>query len=360
VKRLDGLWPQIVQFENLYRAYRQARRGKKSRPDIVAFSLDLESQLADLTDALESGRYRPGAYRQFKVYEKKPRVISAAPFADRVVHHAVMRVIEPDLDRRFIADTFACRRGKGVHAAVNRYQEFARRYAYVVKLDVRQYFASIDHQLLKATLARRLRDARTLALLDQIIDASPVPGSNVGLFPGDDLLTTLTRCHGIPIGNLTSQFFANLYLDDFDHWVKQQLRVPGYLRYVDDLMLLADDAAFLDDCVVQCRQYLERWRLRLHDRPSHIRRTSEKIPVLGYQVSRERRWLQPANGYRFRRRLRRLAQGFAKGRIALSDVRPSVVSWTGHARHGEAASLAAAILEGVVFRRGTEASAPGA
>ncbi|TAK53074.1 MAG: RNA-directed DNA polymerase [Gammaproteobacteria bacterium] len=358
MKRLANLWPQVTSFDNLYRAYRLARRGKRNRPDIIAFSLDLEAQLLQLRALLLSGEYRPGRYRQFTVYERKLRVISAAPFVDRVVHHAVMGVVEAPLDRRFIFDSYAWRQGKGVHAAVNRYQRLAQRHAYVVQLDVRQYFASIDHCLLKAALARRIGDARVLQLLSLIIDASPPVMTHVGMFCGDDLLTCVERRHGIPVGNLTSQFFANLYLDDFDHWAKESLRVPGYLRYVDDLILLADDAYQLRDAVAQCHAFLERLRLRLHAGQTHIRRTSEKIPVLGYQVSRTRRWLRADNGYRFRRRLRAMAARYQRHQVSLVDVGKSVVAWTGHARHAEADKLVACILDGVLFQRDTEASAP--
>lgn len=359
MKRLGDLWQRVVAFDNLYRAYRAARRGKGDRLEVIAFSIDLEAQLLQLRERLHSGEYRPGAYRQFTVYERKPRIISAAPFVDRVVHHALMRVIEPPLDRRFIFDSYACRRGKGVHAAVDRYQGFARRHAYVIKLDVRQYFASIDHALLNAALARRIADPRTLRLLERIIDASPPTSPDIGLFAGDDLLTPITRRRGIPIGNLTSQFFANLYLDDFDHAVKETLRIPAYLRYVDDLVLLADDAGFLRESAAWCEGFLEGLRLRLHAGPPHVRRTSEKIPVLGYQVSRERRWLRADNGYRFRRRLRGIARRYASRGVSVAGAGAAVVAWVGHARHGETGALCSSILQQVSFKRGTEASAPG-
>jgi len=236
MKRLGWVWDSVTAFDNLLLAYRKARRGKRGREEVARFACELEPELLRLQTELREGRYRPGQYRQFTIYERKPRLISAAPFRDRVVHHALMNIIEPPLDRRFIDDCYACRKGKGVHAAVNRYQAYAQRYAYVLKLDIRQYFPSIDHRLLKETLLRRIKDPDVLALLGAIIDGGP-PASPEGdfLFPGDDLFTPLERRRGILIGNLTSQFFANLYLDDFDHWLKESLRTPAYLRYVDDL-----------------------------------------------------------------------------------------------------------------------------
>ena len=222
MKRLGGVWSTVVSFENLLLAYRKARRGKGGSPDVALFTLNLERELFALQGQLRDGSYRPGGYRLFTLYERKPRQIAAAPFRDRVVHHALMNIIEPALDRSFIFDSYACRRGKGVHAAVARYQGWARRNAYVLKMDVAQYFPSIDHQLLKEKLRRRIKDRRVLALFDVIIDTSPEVDRIPVYYPGDDLLTPLERRCGIPIGNLTSQFMANLFLDDLDHFIKQQ------------------------------------------------------------------------------------------------------------------------------------------
>lgn len=188
---------------------------------VAEFGLNLERELLRLRRELQDGTYRPSKYRLFTIYERKPRVIAAAPFRDRVVHHAVMNVIERPLDRTFIEDSYACRHGKGVHAAVDRYQAWAQTYRYALKMDVRQYFPSIDHDLLKEKLRRRITDLRVLDLPDRIIDGSPGGDSEPHYFPGDDLFTPIDRAVAIPIGNLTSQFFANLYLDDLDHHMKQ-------------------------------------------------------------------------------------------------------------------------------------------
>lgn len=136
MKPLRDLWPRLVSFENLLLAYGKARRGRRRSPEVARFGLELEPELLRLQKELESGEYRPGAYHLFTLYERKPRQIAAAPFRDRVVHHAVMNLIEAPLDRRFIHDSYACRAGKGVHAAVERYEDWARRYAYVLKVDI--------------------------------------------------------------------------------------------------------------------------------------------------------------------------------------------------------------------------------
>ena len=212
MRRRGNLWQRVVAFENLLLAFRKARRGKGRSPEVAEFGFNLEPELLCLQRELEAGDYWPGKYRLFTIYERKPRLIAAAPFRDRVVHHAVMNVLESPLDRTFIHDSYACRKGKGVHAAVDRYQCWARRYAYVLQMDVAKYFPSIDCDLLKNKLQRRIKDKCLLELLERIIDTGPEQGTPAVWFSGDGLLTPTERKRGIPIGNLTSQFFANLYL----------------------------------------------------------------------------------------------------------------------------------------------------
>ncbi|HRW64719.1 MAG TPA: RNA-directed DNA polymerase [Candidatus Competibacter sp.] len=355
MKRLHDLWPQLIGFDNLWRAWRQARRGKSRSPGAVAFELALEPELLALQRELAEGSYQPGAYRLFTLYERKPRLIAAAPFRDRVVHHAVMNVIEPPLDRTFIFDSYACRRGKGTHAAVDRYQRWAQRYPYVLKLDIRRYFPSIDHAVLKAKLRRRIADPQVLALLDRIIDGSPTEAADEPVyFPGDDLLTPLERRRGIPIGNLTSQFFANLYLDDLDHWLKEQRRVPAYLRYVDDMILLADAKTELHEHHAALADYLTRERLRFHPRKAQVSRARDGLNLLGYLVFPHRRRLRNDNGLRFRRRLHGFARAYAQGRLTLAAIDPSVQAWLGHARHADTLGLRQSIFDAIPFIRGAD------
>jgi RNA-directed DNA polymerase len=359
MKRLGGIWPKLVSFENLLLAYRKARRGKRSRPGVAEYGLNLERQLIALQRVLENGEYQPGAYRLFTIYDRKPRVIAAAPFRDRVVHHAV-NLIEARLDRTFIADSYACRRGKGVHAAVDRYQAWAQTYRYVLKMDVQQYFPSIDHELLKWKLRGRIKDQRVLELLNRIIDGSPRNAGEPRYFPGDDLLTPLERRTGIPIGNLTSQFFANLYLDDLDHYIKQVLGVRPHLRYVDDMVVLDDDIKRLAEIRAAVRDRLEADRLRLHPNKAHVSRARDGLNLLGYLVFPDHRRLRSDNGHRFVRKLRALTHAYATGRAAWPRVNASVQSWIGHAKHADTDGLRRAIFSQAVFTRGAgQATASG-
>jgi len=236
VKTFKHLYPQIHAFENLETAFRKARRGKRHKPSVASFEINLGEELLALQEELETETYQPGPYTHFHLYDGKPRRISAAPFRDRVVHHALCNLIEPIWEARFIHDSYACRKGKGAHAAVERYQGWARRYTYALKMDVEKYFPSIDRDILKEKLRQRVKDRNVLSLLDRIIDTGPLTRGAAPFFPGDDLFA-LDRPTGIPIGNLTSQLFSNVYLGELDRFVKQELRWKPYLRYMDDILL---------------------------------------------------------------------------------------------------------------------------
>lgn len=352
MKRLDGIWNAVTSFENLLSEYRKARRGKRSTRGVAEFGLNLEHELLALQRSLQDGTYQPGEYRLFTIYERKPRIIAAAPFRDRVVHHAVMQVIEPHLDRTFMFDSYACRTGKGVHAAVDRYQAWAQAYRYVLKMDIQQYFPSVDHELLKDKLRRRIKDARVLDLLERIIESSPQRAAAPPYFPGDNLLTPLGRRTGIPIGNLTSQFFANLYLDDLDHYIKQVLNVRPYLRYVDDMVVLDHDKARMVEIRESIRERLAADRLRLHPHKAHISPVADGLNLLGYVVYPTRRRLRNDNGHRFARKLRRMAAAYRAGRLEWAKVAASTQSWIGHAKHADTEGLRRVMFSQAVFRRG--------
>ena len=325
-------WFAATEYSSLYAAFGRAAQGKWDRESVAAFFLDLESELLALQAELRNGEYAPGPYRQFWIRDRKPRLISAAPFRDRVVHHAVMAPLEPWLDRRFIAHSYACRPGKGAHKAVAYYQRQARRYPYVLKVDIARYFPSIDRAILYGQLCRYVADPALLDVLGRILDASPSGG-------------------GIPIGNLTSQIFANLYLNDIDHWLVGAPGCGAYLRYVDDLYLLGDGKADLWRLRDHLALRLDALGLKIHPRKCTLQPTTQRVDILGYQVSPVKRWLRNDNGYRARRRLKRLAAGYRQGRVSRDTVRQSVASWLGHVHHADCDALLEQILAGVVFQR---------
>ncbi len=270
MKRHGNLWPQVISFERLLHAAEEARKGKRFRPAVAAFHFDQERALWKLHEELAAKTYRPGEYRSFFIYEPKKRQISAAPYRDRVVHHALVNVLEPIYERTFIHDSYACRKGKGTHAGVKRCQEFAGRFRYVLKADIQKFFPSLDHEILKALVALKIKDPDVLWLVNHIIDGSNPQEEILSYFPGDDLFTPGERRRGIPIGNQTSQFFANVYLDPLDHFVKDRLGMKGYVRYVDDFLVFSNDKNHLADVREQISEFLVRLRLRLHPKKSVI------------------------------------------------------------------------------------------
>ena len=352
MKRIGGLWESLVSFDNLYLAWRKARRGKANRPAVARFALDLEHNLLRLQQQLIDRSYQPDGYRLFTIYDRKPRNIAAAPFHDRVVHHALMNRVEPVLDRRLYAHSYACRTGKGVHAAVDRYQRWAQRYPYALKLDVSRYFPSIDHQILKSKLRHHIKDKAVLWLFDRIIDSAPPGNAPLNRFPGDDLVDLMQHRRGLPIGNLTSQFLGNLYLTELDYFLKQQCGVPAYLRYVDDLILLDDSKANLWRVKSAIDSFLQQERLILHPHKVQVLPTAQGVNLLGYRVFPRHRRLRQDNGYRFRRRLRAQAKAYSCGELELTDVHASIAAWIGHARHADSEGLRRAVLGVVCFHRG--------
>lgn len=353
MKTYRNLYPQIISFENLYLAYRKARRGKRDQPEVAAFELDLEANLFQLQEELANHTYAPGAYRNFYLRERKLRLISAAPFADRVVHHALCRVIEPIWEGRFIFDTYACRRGKGTHAALDRCQHFARGHAYVLQCDIHQFFPAIDLTILRQKLARLIQDADALWLIDQILAGGAgilTPMYEMEWFPGDDLLTPL-RPRGLPIGNLTSQMWANIYLDSLDHFVKRQLHCRAYLRYCDDFLLFADDKAQLHEWKAAIQQHLNTLRLALNWRRSTVYPTHTGIPFLGFRVYPSHRRLRADNLRLARARLRRNRDAYQAGKLSAHKFHESLLAWIAHASHGDTYRMRRAMLREIVLVR---------
>jgi retron-type reverse transcriptase len=264
MKRSGNLWPEIIAFENLLKAARKAQKGKRFRENVLEFNFQLEQELFKLQAELQAKTYRPGQYRTFEIYEPKPRIISASPYRDRVVHHALCCIIAPLLERSFIADSYANRCGYGTHRALLRFTQFSRSSRFVLQCDIRKYFPSIDRAILKTLIRRKLKCTNTLWLIDTIIDCGNVQEAVLEYFPGDDLLTPLQRSQGLPIGNLTSQFLANVYLDPLDHFVQEQLKIGKYLRYVDDFTLFGDDKAELALARIKIEEFLATLRLKIH------------------------------------------------------------------------------------------------
>jgi hypothetical protein len=325
MKRVGGLFPRIVAFHNLLAAERRAARGKRDRPAVQQFEFHLERELILLQEELCAGTYRPGPFVSFEVHDPKRRAICAAPFRDRVVHHAICDVLEPVFERRAIHDSYACRLGKGSHAAVARAQALARRWPYVLKCDVRRFFASVDHGVLRALLARLFKEPALLALLHRIIEHGP-PGAPAGI--------------GLPIGNLTSQHFANLYLGELDHHVKDRLGVRGYLRYMDDCLFFGVDKPTLHLLHAEVRAFLQqRLRLDLKSAATQVAPVTEGTGFLGFRVYPGTVRLNQRTRRRFRGQVRAIEAAHRAGRMDLAELTCRAASLYAHVQHADSACL---------------------
>ena len=352
MKRHKNLYPYIVEFENLFLAARKAQKGKRFQDYVLKFNYNLEQELIQLQNELISKEYQPGSYRTFYIQEPKHRMISAAPYRDRVVHHALCNVIAPIFESTFIRDSYANRVNFGTHRALKRFTKFARSSRYVLQCDIKKYFPSIDHEILKKLLRRKIKCVDTLWLIDKIIDNSNQQEIFIEYFDGDDLLTPIQRIRGLPIGNLTSQFFANTYMNGFDHFVKEQLRVKKYLRYVDDFALFAEDRQFLADARIAIENYLaQNLRLKIHPIKSQLFTTQHGANFLGFRVFHDTIRVRQQNLRRGRRRLRKLQINYAQGKIDWQQVSQSLQSWCAHLDHGDTWQLKNRIFSSLDFRR---------
>lgn len=351
MKRHGNLYPQIIEFENLLLAARKAEKGKRFRDNVLAFNYNLEAELTQLQQELTDKIYQPGAYRTFYIKEPKTRMISAAPYKDRVVHHALCNIIIPIIEPSFISDSYANRVGYGTHRALLRYIKFARSSRYVLQCDIQKYFPSIDHEILKKLLQHKIKCQDTIWLINTIIDNSNEQLSALEYFAGDDLLTPLVRRRGLPVGNLTSQFFANIYLNNFDHFVKEKLKVRKYLRYVDDFALFSDDRGFLAEARLAVEEYLAQYRLKIHPVKSQLFETKHGANFLGFRVFPDYIRVRTENLRRAKRRLRKMQNDYIQGKITLEQVSQSIQSWFAHLEHGDTWRLRQQIFTSLAWTR---------
>lgn len=332
VKRHKRLFQAICSFENLYSAYLKARRRKRYKAAVLNFTYRLEENLMKIKEELESQSYKHGAYVAFQVVDQKKRTVKASPFKDRVVHHALCNVIEPILDKAFIYDSYACRKGKGTHFGADRITKILRKYRnrkmYALKCDVRKYFESIDHEILLEMVGRKIGDEKVMWLIREIIESDcSEPGK------------------GIPIGNLTSQLFANVYLDRLDSFVKHKLRIRHYFRYVDDFVILHESKLELRRIKQQIEEFLsERLKLELHKKKQNIFPVSNGVDFLGYRIFHSHRRVRRSCVRRFVKRNRQLIRWYLNGTLGFEKIRASVNSWIGYASHADTYGLRKELL----------------
>ena len=342
----------LCSWNNLVLAWRKAAKGKRGAPSVARFEYRAEEEIGRIREELLDGNWGPGAYVHFTIKDPKTRIISAAPFADRVVHHALCNIIEPRFERLFVSGSFANRKGRGTHAAVDRLQALARRHRYVLRADIIQHFAAIDHTVLLDILGRQIPEADVMALVRVIVASGrgvldeqyrPV------FFAGDDLLAAC-RPRGLPIGNLTSQFWSNCYLHPLDQFVTRELGCSAYLRYVDDLALLSDDKRQLWEWKAAIIERLAQLRLSIHETSAQVSPVTAGIPWLGFVVCLTHRKVKARKVRQGTRRLRQRLDDYHAGHISFAELEASIRGWVEHVRHADSWGLRGHILDQITIR----------
>lgn len=319
MKPAKNLYDEIYDFDNLLKSYYQARKGKSQKKEVIVFEWNLERNLFEIQEKLKNNSYQFGRYQSFYISDPKRRLILAAPFFDRIVHHALCNVIEPIFDKGFIFDSYACRKNKGTHKAVLRLKKFMRSFNdedfYIFKADIKKYFPSINREILFQSIKKKIADKDTLKLIEKIL--SSVDGEK-----------------GIPIGNLTSQLFANIYLNELDQFVKHQLRAKYYCRYVDDFILLHRERSQLKKWREAIRKFLaNKLQLELHPQKQEIFPAKIGVDFLGYHIFNSHILIRQSTVQRFFRRLK-------SGKMPLE----SIYSYLGHFKFADSFGLGKKII----------------
>lgn len=317
----------MADYANVQKAYNKARKCKRYRKDVLLFTKDKEDNLETVRNDILGLSYEPSEYRYFKVYEPKERQIMALPFYDRVVQHAINNVLEPIFNQRFIFHSYACRKDKGMHAASDTLQSWLYEWQkfhpdqplYAIKADIHHYFQSINHDVLKAEIRKVIKDAGALVLIDKIIDHNGQMPDGVG----------------IPVGNLTSQLFANIYLNKLDQYIKHTLGAKYYMRYMDDFILLSPDKEQLRRWLADIERFL-RDELKLELNPkTTILAAKNGIDFVGYKHRATHRKVRPDSVKRIKKTIKK----YESEKITKEQLQKSIASWTGHAGHADSYNL---------------------
>jgi len=295
MKRVGNLYEAIAEWENLLHAFYLATRGKRLKNQAMQYEKNLYHNLKSLQDSLLFQNVSLGEYRFFTIYDPKERLICAAPFEDRVLHHAIMNVAEPMFEKMQIYDSYACRKNKGTESALIRALHFTKHFGYFLKLDIRKYFDSIPHTKLKQILAKLCKDKALLSLFNRIVDSYSV-----------------REGYGLPIGNLTSQYFANMYLAVFDRYVKENLKIKGYIRYMDDMLIFLDSMQKIKDARVHAVNFLSE-KLYLTCKEQSLGKTEKGVPFLGFLIKPRGIFLLQKKKKRFKKRFKEYQYKFESG-----------------------------------------------
>lgn len=322
---IENVYEELCSYENLETAFNRARRGKTLKDYVIEFEAKLKENLLQLRTELLLQTYQPQPLKTFILRDPKTRKISKSAFRDRVVHHAICNIIEPVFDKRFIYDSFANRLRKGTLNAVKRFDEFKRKVSqnntircYVLKADIKSYFDSVNHQILLQILGKRIKDERLLWLIKTILDNHKGEDSNKGM----------------PLGNLTSQFFANVYLNEFDQFVKHKLRIKYYIRYVDDFAILHQSRKVLEDYKEKINTFLkDKLDLKLHPDKSQVLKLEKGISFLGFRVFYHHKILVKKNMRKFEKKMEQMKHEYGNEKLEREKVIEKFEGWLAYASH---------------------------
>ena len=337
MKRVGFLIEKIADMDNLRLAFYKAQKGKRGKREVIEYRDDLQHNLTRLHDTILSGEVKVGEYHLFKIYDPKERVVCAAHFNERVLHHAIMNVCAPYFERHFIPTTYANRENKGVYKALELAHHAAAHYRFVGKLDVRKYFDTIDHNVLKQSLEHLFKDRFLLQLFGKIIDSYSVENGR-----------------GLPIGNLTSQYFANYYLSGLDHYAKEVLKIPVYIRYMDDILVFGNERDHLKEQVNALIQYAAE-RLKLQMKSPIVQPTSIPIAFLGYRLSNNKIDLTKRSRGRFEKKYGHAIKKYDNGRWSEEEVQAHVLPLLAFVRYAYTKKYRNVIIDKVENRRGPTA-----
>lgn len=323
MKRFGNLYYRICDIDNLYLAYTKARKGKGNTYGVIQFEKELDDNINALHKELSEGKYVTSEYQTFIIHDPKEREIYRLPFRDRVVHHAIMNILEDIWTPIFISHTYSCIKGKGIHGALKHLKkdlEDIDGTKYCLKMDIRKYYPSIDHFVLKDIVRKKIKDTKVLKLIDGIIDSAP----------------------GIPIGNYLSQYFANLYLSYFDHWLKEEKCIKYYYRYADDMVVLAASKEKLHFLLSEIKLYLyDKLHLELKGNYQIFPVKDRGIDFVGYVFFHNHIMMRKSIKKKFCRRTAKLN----KKRISPHDYKTKLCSWIGWAKHCNSKHLIKTILK---------------
>jgi len=327
MKRINNIYDQICTPENLLLAYNKAKQGKGDTYGVRLFQKDLDKNLLKIHQELISCTFKTSGYSIFTIFEPKERIIYRLPFRDRVVHHAVMNILENIWVSVFISHSYSCIKGRGIHGVLRHIQrdlKDRKGTQYCLKMDIRKFYPNIDHEILKTIIRKKLKDKKVLKLLDEIIDSAP----------------------GVPIGNYLSQFFANLYLSYFDHWIKEEKQIKYYYRYADDIVILSPDKSILHRLLSEIIDYMNtRLNLQLKQNYQIFPLDARGIDFVGYVFRHDYTLMRKTIKKRFCRKVARLKNK----QLDPAEYKMKISPWLGWAKHCNSKHLLKTILHETVL-----------